>query len=110
MMDLSISLVLHGISKYFSATDGTVKNDISIQHHIPKSTKYESGLVCENKRSYVEIGSIVLIKSPGYPNHYPAKLNCTWTISTVRNDERVRLSFQSLDIDSRGTGHQNRFQ
>ena len=51
---------------------------------------------------YVEIGSTVTIQSPGYPKTYPSKLNCTWTVSTVRNDERVRFEFLSLNIDARG--------
>jgi hypothetical protein len=52
--------------------------------------------------TYVEIGSSVTIQSPGYPKTYPSQLNCTWTVSTVRNDERVRLEFLSLNIDARG--------
>ena len=63
---------------------------------------YYSDQACAKKMTYVEIGSSVIIKSPGYPKTYPSKLNCTWTISTVRNDERVRLDFLSINIDSRG--------
>lgn len=58
--------------------------------------------VCQNKISYVEMGTSDIIKSPNYPGVYPKKLNCSWLISTVRQDERVRLVFLSLNIDSRG--------
>lgn len=52
--------------------------------------------------SYVEVGTTIIVKSPNYPGNYPANLNCTWTISTVRKDERVRVIFLSLNIDVRG--------
>ena len=66
------------------------------------SKTFALGHVCANQITYVEIGSTVIIKSPGYPKTYPSSLNCTWTISTVRKDERVRLAFLSLNVDSRG--------
>ena len=66
------------------------------------SKSFGLGHVCANQITYVEIGSTVIIKSPGYPKTYPASLNCTWTISTVRQDERVRLAFSSLNVDARG--------
>ena len=43
-----------------------------------------------------------MIKSPNYPYDYPKNLNCTWTISAVRADQRVRIVFLSLNVDSRG--------
>ena len=52
--------------------------------------------------AFVEVGTTVIIKSPNYPDHYPANLNCTWTLSTVRKDERIRIVFLSLNIDIRG--------
>ena len=48
------------------------------------------------------MGTTAVIKSPNYPQDYPKNLNCTWTISAVRDDQRVRVVFQSLSIDSRG--------
>ena len=65
-----------------------------------KISHYEN--VCSNKISYVNIGFMVVLKSPNYPGNYPPNLNCTWSISAVRNDQRVRIVFLSLNIDSRG--------
>ena len=58
--------------------------------------------ICQHQTTFVEVGTTALIQSPNYPDNYPANLNCSWTISTIRNDERVRLIFLSLNIDTRG--------
>ena len=77
-------------------------SNIAASTGLSSSTGFNSGQACDNKVTYVEIGSTVTIQSPGYPKTYPSKLNCTWTVSTVRNDERVRFEFLSLNVDARG--------
>ena len=67
---------------------------------------------------YIEKGTHKIIQSPKYPKKYLPNLNCSWTISTVRDDERVRLQFTSLNIgdnagdqlilyDGKGIGKKN---
>ena len=58
--------------------------------------------VCDQKVIFVERGTHQVIKSPNFPQKSQSNLNCTWTLSTVRNDERVRLVFDSLDIGANG--------
>ena len=77
-------------------------SNIAASTGLSSSTGFNSGQACDKKVTYVEIGSTVTIQSPGYPKTYPSKLNCTWTVSTVRNDERVRFEFLSLNVDARG--------
>ena len=50
---------------------------------------------------YIEKGTHKIIQSPKYPKKYLPNLNCSWTISTVRDDERVRLHFTTLNIDGK---------
>ena len=54
--------------------------------------------VCHQGMIYIEKGTHKIIQSPKYPQKYLPNLNCSWTISTVRDDERVRLQFTSLNI------------
>ena len=50
------------------------------------------------------MGTTAVIKSPNFPQNYPPNLNCTWTISAVRDDQRVRVVFTALDMELRGAG------
>ena len=78
-------------------TEDTIKsqnNSSNENHHLTK--------VCDQKVIFVERGTHQVIKSPNYPQKSQNSLNCTWTLSTVRNDERVRLVFDSLDIGTNG--------
>ena len=95
----------HPVGEDLSDTENSHSHEssnIASSTGLSLSNGFNSGQACDNKVIYVEIGSTVTIQSPGYPKTYPSKLNCTWTVSTVRNDERVRFEFLSLNIDARG--------
>ena len=81
-------------SKITEDSTKSQNNSSNENHH---STK-----VCDQKVIFVERGTHQVIKSPNYPKKSQNNLNCTWTLSTVRNDERVRLVFDSLDIGTNG--------
>ena len=70
--------------------------------NISSNENHHSTKVCDQKVIFVERGTHQVIKSPNYPKKSQNNLNCTWTLSTVRNDERVRLVFDSLDIGTNG--------
>ncbi|XP_055949985.1 mannan-binding lectin serine protease 1-like isoform X1 [Argiope bruennichi] len=43
-------------------------------------------------------GSSGVIRSPGFPNNYPDKTDC-WTLITVKEDKKIALHFDSLDLE-----------
>ena len=38
-----------------------------------------------------------IIASPGYPNNYPANMNCTWTVS-VLSGRTITVTVETLSI------------
>ena len=71
------------------------------ERQIEEIVHFDEENICQQGMIYIEKGTHKIIQSPKYPKKYLPNLNCSWTISTVRDDERVRLHFTTLNIDGK---------
>ena len=64
---------------------------------------YVNSLACGFCKTNLTLGDQGVIESPGYPNAYPANVNCLWLMEAANVEHRIRLDCDTVELGKNST-------